>query len=162
MHRVSRHFLMELPRNAAGIPYNPALLRYRQAEDSHPTVRFWIWIIASFLMIIFVCFITNFIERCRDHFVFQSTSFRASVLCFCIAFILASIILYKSKDYQRRKKRMIWLHLTLLSVLAIGFCIAFLVLFTISIKPAYHEASIVFLLLAALFIVNLGCLLLYD
>ncbi|KAK8882072.1 hypothetical protein M9Y10_044712 [Tritrichomonas musculus] len=136
--------------------------RYRYEETRPSTLRFWIWIIPSSFFIIFLGWATNFIDRCRESFVFESLVFKFCLLFFITTLGFSSYVLYKLKEYTYNRRQMVRIHLWASGITAVVSCIVFLILFTISIYPAFHESSIAFTILASMLLINLGCLMLSD
>lgn len=141
----------------------PNYQRYRfENNRRQSTLRFWIWIIPSSFFIIFLGWATNFIDRCRENFIFESITFKFSMLFFIISLAFASYVLYKLKEYTYHRAQMVRIHLWASGITTVISCIASLILFTISIYPAFHESSIAFTILASMLFMNIGCLLLQD
>lgn len=136
--------------------YNPAFV------GKKTKARYYVWMISSFAMIIFIGIISGFIERCRNSFVFSSYSFKSTILFF-LAFIISSFIaLRRSKEHKDHIYIHIWREQKFLAIVILLLGLCSLSLFTYSIYPAYEEASIVFLCLGAIFLTNIGCIILYD
>ena len=93
---------------------------------------------------------------------FESITFKFSMLFFIISLAFASYVLYKLKEYTYHRAQMVRIHLWASGITTVISCIASLILFTISIYPAFHESSIAFTILASMLFMNIGCLLLQD
>ena len=141
----------------------PNYHRYRFENDHRQsTLRFWIWIIPSSFFILFLGWATNFVDRCREKFVFESLVFKLSLLFFITALAFSFYVLYKLKEYTYHRAQMVRIHLWASGISTVVSCIAFLVLFTIAIYPAFHESSIAFTILGSMLLMNIGCLMLQD
>lgn len=141
----------------------PNYQRYRFENNRRgSTIRFWIWIIPSSFFIVFLGWATNFVDRCRENFVFETITFKLSLLFFIIGLTFASYVLYRLKEYNYHRAQMVRIHLWASGITTVVSCLLFLILFTISIYPAFHESSIAFTILAFMLLMNIGCLLLTD
>ena len=115
------------------------------------------------VMLAFLGWATDFMERCRESAVFSGLWFKISVVLFIISFVLAGMILYVSRFYRKDLRvRMMWMEHRILLISGIACPLLCVGVFTISLIPPYGQACLVFGACALLFIVNLGCLLLYD
>lgn len=130
--------------------------------NRHPHLRFWIWIICSLFFIIFFGWATNFLDKCKEGLIYESLSFKLCVIFFLFSFILSVYVVLKIREYRYNRVEMVRIHLYTSGVSSLVFGILSLLLFTVSIYPVFREASMAFSILAALFFVNLGCLILYD
>lgn len=136
--------------------------RPRDEETRHSKAKFWVWIIFSIATIVFISVISNFYERCKNAFVFESFSLKFCLVCFIFFILVSSIILYRVRMYRTDWIPAIWAHSKYLVIIDVLLCIALISLFGVAIYPAYKEASICYIVLFTLFIINLGCLILYD
>lgn len=130
----------------------------------YPTskARYWVWIAATSGMICFICYITNFMEKCRAGLCFYSVWFKLCTLSFLIALAISGFLLYQTRSCQRERPQFIWENYRIFAILAILFCLVSICFFSVAIYPVYHEAYMAFDCLALLLFTNLGCVLLYD
>lgn len=135
---------------------------HHEHEVDRGKARFWVWIIVTTGLIAMLGYLTEFMDRCRQAHVFQSISFRLAALCFLVSLFLGGVILRISRSYQRNRVERIWNDHRVLFVFGVVSCVLCVVTFTVALIPPYGEACLAFGSCALLFIVNLGCLLLYD
>ena len=127
----------------------------------HEKARFWVWIIASTVLIILVSCLSNFMTLCKQAGVFTSLTFKFAIFFFLVSLFLGGFILHISGEYEANKPRTLWRYHKIFFSSAILSVVICIVLFTVSLYPAYDQACIAYGCLAAIFITNLGCMLLY-
>ena len=134
---------------------------FNDINKPYSKARHWVWVIVCTVFLALIGVLSDFVGKCRASLCFESIWWKLSVMTFLLSMAIAGYTLYLTRESTTSRPRMIWRKYRLFGILAIMNVISCLAFFTKAIWPAYNVGAISFVSLAALFMTNVGCIILY-